>query len=129
MALNGTWMATIIAAIPCVMLDIALRRVQMWQERRGGAISRPSGPLPGLAIAISANFLLCAGFCFLYADLWKGSGHSFIYGGTVWLLFVIPAVLLLHSMDELKQRIMTTRILGWLFKAGAASISLAYFVG
>ena len=122
-------MATIIAAIPCVMLDIAVRTIQVWQERAGGAMSRPLRPLPELAIAIFVNFLLCAGFCFLYAHLWNGSGHSFIYGGTVWLLFVIPAVLLLHSMDELKQRIMTTRILGWLFKAGAASTSLAYFLG
>jgi hypothetical protein len=124
------WLATAVATVPAVLLDVASGMIQRRQVRLSGA-----EPGDGMGVfwrflaSIVLNFFVLAGLSFLYSYLWAGSGRAFLYGAVIWLLVSIPALLLSRTMDDSQQRIMVVRVLSLLFKAAALSISLSYFIG
>jgi hypothetical protein len=126
---NDIWLAIGVAVIPCVILDVAINAIQQWQRQTAGVSVGGPGPVGAFLWSIFLNFVLASGFCFLYAALWPGSGRSYIYGAIVWLLLAIPFVVMANRMDDLQKKILTIRILGWLFKIGAATASLAFYIG
>ncbi len=124
------WLATAVATVPAVLLDMASGMIQRWQIRRGGGEPGDSiGPFGRFLLSLVQNAFVLGGLSFLYFRLWAGSGRAFLYVAVVWLLISIPALLLSRAMDDTQQRIMTIRALSLLFKAAALSISLAYFIG
>jgi hypothetical protein len=124
------WLATAVATVPAVLLDMASGMIQRWQIRRGGGEPGDSiGPFGRFLLSLVQNAFVLGGLSFLYFRLWAASGRAFLYVAVVWLLISIPALLLSRAMDESQQRIMTIRALSLLFKAAALSISLAYFIG
>lgn len=124
------WLATAVATVPAVLLDMASGMIQRWQIRRGGGEPGDSiGPFGRFLLSLALNAIVLGGLSFLYYRLWAGSGRAFLYVAVVWLLISIPALLLSRAMDESQQRIMTIRALSLLFKAAALSLSLAYFIG
>jgi hypothetical protein len=124
------WLATAVATVPAVFLDMASGMIQRWQIRRGGGEPGDSiGPFVRFLLSLALNAFVLGGLSFLYFRLWAGSGRAFLYVAVVWLLISIPGLLLSRAMDEPQQRIMTVRALSLLFKAAALSISMAYFIG
>lgn len=124
------WLAVSAATIPCVILDLGVRAVQARQRRQAGIPAEAvQGTFVGFLVVLVWNAALVTGFVFLYATLWAGSGRAFVYGGTLWLFVAIPLVLMSKYMDEIQKKVIATRILGWLFKLGAASTAVAYFIG
>jgi hypothetical protein len=127
---ENVWLATAVATVPAVLLDMASGMIQRWQIRRGGGEPGDSiGPFGRFLLSLVQNAVVLGGLSFLYFGLWAGSGRAFLYVAVVWLLISVPALLLSRTMDEAQQRIMTIRALSLLFKAAALSISLAYFIG
>jgi hypothetical protein len=124
------WLATAVATVPAVLLDMASGMIQRRQIRLGGGEPGDRiGPFLRFILSLVLNAVILFGLSLLYFRLWAGSGGAFLYGAIIWLFVSIPALLLSRSMDEAQQRIMTIRVLSLLFKAGALSISLAYFIG
>lgn len=124
------WLATAVATVPAVLLDLATGFIQRRQLRRMGLESEGGpGAFWKLVGSIVLNSVILAGLAFLYSYLWAGSGRSYLYGAVIWLLVSIPALLLARSMDDSQQRVMAVRALALLFKAAALSISLSYFIG
>lgn len=126
---EAVWLASAGAAVPCVMLDLAAGAIQRHQRRLAGAAVEAMNPFGQLLLSVLKNALGCGTFCFFYAFLWPGSGRAFVYGGVIWLFVAIPILLMTNYMDEVQVKTLSTRILAWLFKAAAASASLAYFIG
>ena len=126
---EAVWLASAAATVPCVMLDLAAGAIERHQRRVAGVAIEAMNPFGQFILSLVANALGCAAFCFFYAFLWAGSGRAFIYGGIIWLFVAIPMLLMTNYMGEVQVKTLSTRILAWLFKAAAASISLAYFVG
>jgi hypothetical protein len=124
------WLATAVATVPAVLLDMASGMIQRRQIRRGGGEPGDGiGPFSRFVFSLVLNAVVLCGLSLLYFRLWAGSGGAFLYVAVIWLLVSIPALLLSRSMDEGQQKIMAIRVLSLLFKAGALSISLAYFIG
>ena len=123
------WITAAAATIPCVMLDVGVRAIQQLQRRSAGVASDPSlGPVGRFLLSLVVNFLLCLGLAWLYHTLWAGSGRAFLYGGVLWLFLALPVLIMLNHTDDVQKRTLITWLLGWLFKLGATSAALAYFI-
>jgi len=118
------------ATIPSVMLDVGVRAIQQLQRRSAGVPREPSiGPVARFLLSLVLNFAACMALAWLYHSLWPGSGRAFLYGGVLWLLLALPVLFLLNYMDDIQKKTLITWLLGWLFKVGATSAALAYFIG
>ena len=124
------WVTAAAATIPSVMLDLGVRAVQQFQRRSAGIPSEPSlGPVTRFLLSLALNFVVCFGLGWLYQSLWAGSGRAFLYGGVLWLFLGLPVLFLLNYMDDIQKKTLITWLLGWLFKLGATSGAIAYFIG
>jgi len=91
---ENVWLATAVATVPAVLLDMASGMIQRWQIRRGGGEPGDSiGPFGRFLLSLVQNAFVLGGLSFLYFRLWAGSGRAFLYVAVVWLLISIPASL------------------------------------
>ena len=123
------WITAAAATIPGVMLDVGVRAIQQFQRRSAGVVSDPSiGPVARFLLSLILNFAVCLALAWLYQTLWAGSGRALVYGGVLWLLLAIPVLFMVNYVDDVQKKTLITWLLGWLFKVGATSASLAYFI-
>jgi hypothetical protein len=118
------------ATLLCVVVDIVVHAIHHWQRSRAGyKATVPFGWFIRSLLILVINALLCTGFAYLYDRIWAGSGNAFLVGGFLWLMISVPLLAIGRYQDDLQRGILAVRILGWLFKTGAASASAAYFLG
>jgi hypothetical protein len=117
------------ATIPCVIFDLIIDAIQSWQRKRAGVTDVATfGWFGRTLMSLVINALLCSGFAALYSVVGAGSGNSFLVGGFLWLMVSVPLLATSRYQDDIQKRVLATRILGWLFKTGAASASAAIFI-
>lgn len=117
------------ATIPCVIFDLIIDAIQSWQRKRAGVTDVATfGWFGRTVISLIINAMLCTGFATLYSLIAAGSGNSFLVGGFLWLMVAVPLIATSRYQDDIQKRVLATRILGWLFKTGAASASTAIFI-
>jgi len=127
---DSVLLATAVATVPAVLLDMVSGMIQRRHTRLGGGEPEEHiGPFGRFALSLVLNVVVLGGLSFLYYRLWAGSGRAFLFGAVVWLLVSIPALLLSRAMDESQQKAYAIRALSQLFKAAAVAIALAYFIG
>ncbi len=118
------------ATAACIVFDLIIDAIQGWQRKRAGVVDiRTFGVFGRLVISLAINFVLCTGFAYLYGAVGAGSGQSYLYGAVIWLMVAIPLLAISRYQDDIQKRVLATRILGWLFKIGAASVAANYFLG
>ena len=116
--------------VACIVFDLIIDAIQRWQRTRAGVVDvRTFGILGRLLISLVVNSILCTGFTYVYAVTGAGTGNAFLYGGVVWLIVAIPLLATGKYQDDIQRKVLSTRILGWLFKIGAASAAAYYLIG
>ena len=118
------------ATAACVIFDLIIDAIQSWQRKRAGVVDiRTFGIFGRLLISLVINFILCTGFTYGYALTGAGSGNAYLYGAVIWLIVAIPMLATSKYQDDIQRMVLGTRILGWLFKIGAASASAHLLIG
>ncbi len=118
------------ATIPCIVFDLVIDAIQKWQRSRAGITDvKTFGWFVRLLLSLVVNAILCTGFAYLYFAIGAGTGNSFLVGGVLWLMVSIPLLATGKYQDDIQRQVLAVRILGWLFKIGAAAASAYYFLG
>ena len=121
--------AMAVATIPCILFDHGVHAIQDWQRSRAGIVD-PSGfgAFGRTLVSLVVNSLTSALVAYVYRIIGHAPQDAFLIGASMWLMVTVPVLFTSRYIDESQQRLLATRILGWLVKTAIAAGSAAVFV-
>jgi hypothetical protein len=121
--------AMAVSTLPCILFDHGVHAIQEWQRRRAGIVEVSGfGPLGRTVVSLAINGAASALIAFVYRSIGREQQDAFLIGASIWLMITVPVLFTSRYIDESQQKILATRILGWLFKTAIAAGSAAYFI-
>jgi len=118
-----------VSTLPCILFDHGVHAIQEWQRRRAGIVEVSGfGPLGRTVVSLAINGAASALIAFVYRSIGREQQDAFLIGASIWLMITVPVLFTSRYIDESQQKILATRILGWLFKTAIAAGSAAYFI-
>lgn len=117
------------ATFPCILFDHGVHAIQDWQRRRAGIVE-PSGfgPVGRTMVSLIINTVTSALIAYVYRIIGREPQDAFLIGASIWLMVTVPVLFTSRYIDESQQRLLATRVLGWLFKTAVAAGSAALFI-
>ena len=122
---------TVMAAttFPCILFDHGVHAIQEWQRKRAGIIETSGfGPWGRTVISLMINALTSAFIAYVYRIIGREPQDAFLIGACIWLMVTVPVLFTSRYVDVSQQKLLATRILGWLFKTAIAAGCAAVFI-
>lgn len=121
--------AMVATTFPCILFDHGMHAIQDWQRKRAGIVDPSGFGMWGRTlVSLIVNAMTSAFIAYVYRIIGRGPQDAFLIGATIWLMVSVPVLFTSRYVDTSQQKLLATRILGWLFKTAVAAGCAAVFI-